>query len=101
MAKKSFLITINKELFKELERRAKRDRLTVQELVNKILWRSAISSLRKSLSPKRAEKYLEIFSRYRPYHEEERKTYYCNKCEKRHRYESKIGKKHIKYRGKK
>jgi hypothetical protein len=97
MEKKRFLITIDEELYKELERRAKRDKLTVLELINLILWRSAKRSLSASSRPKQAEKFLEIFSRYQPYHKSERQTYYCHKCKKRHRYNSKIGKEHLKH----
>ncbi len=97
MAKKRFLITIHEELYKELKRRAKRDKLTVLELINLILWRSAKRSLSAKRRPQKAEKFLEIFSRYQPYHKSERKTYYCHKCQSRHRYKSKIGKEHLKF----
>lgn len=97
MSKKTFTVKLDEELVKELKKRAERDYLTVEELINQVLWRSARSSLRKSKYPKRAEKFVEIFSRYRPYHEKDKKTYYCYKCKKRHRYSSKIGKEHLKH----
>jgi len=47
MTKKSFNISLDEELVKELKKRAKKDYLTIEELINQILWRSAKSSLRK------------------------------------------------------
>jgi hypothetical protein len=95
--KKTFLVTIHEDLLKELEKRAERDKLSVQELINLILWRSTRVFKRKRLTPRKAEKFLEIFSRYQPYHKSEKRTYYCYKCKKRHRYLSDIGEKHLKY----
>ena len=37
MSKKAFTISLDKELVEELEKRAKRDFLTVHELINQIL----------------------------------------------------------------
>ena len=92
--KKSFLISLDSDLVKELEKRAKKDKLTVQELINLILYRSAMRSLRKR-NPRTAEKLIEIFSRYRPPHKDDKQTYYCKLCGKNHRYESEIGEKHL------
>ena len=50
--KKTFTVSLDEELVKELERRAKKDYLTVQELINKILWRSARSSMRRKKNPR-------------------------------------------------
>ncbi len=98
MEKKTFTITLDEQLFKQLEKRAKRDYLTVQELIKNILWRSAKSSLRTrkyKLGDK--EKFIKIFSRYRPYHKDVNEEYYCKKCRRNHKYNSKIGKKHLEY----
>ncbi len=95
--KKTFSVRLDKELVDELKKRAKRDFLTVEELINQILWRSARRSLRtgKKPSQKYASDFVKIFSRYKPYHN---KTYYCKLCKRNHEYKSKIGKKHIKFK---
>jgi hypothetical protein len=95
MAKKSFMINLDEDLVKELKKRAKKDYLTLQELVNKILWRSARSSLRKEPSQRNVTDFMKSFSRYRPYHE---KAYYCTLCKKNHKAKSKIGKEHYRYK---
>lgn len=98
--KKTFSVSLDKELVEELDRRAKKDYLTVQELINKILWRSARSSLRRKRNPRprKAGKFIGSFSRYKPYHDSASSLYYCTKCDKKHQYESGIGKRHIKFR---
>lgn len=100
LQKKSFMVSLNKDLVKELERRAKEDYLTVQELINKILWRSARSSLRRKRNPRprKADDFVEVFSRYKPYNKEASSLYYCTRCKRKHQYSSKIGKKHIKFK---
>lgn len=98
MVKKTFSVTLDEQLVKQLEKRAKRDFLSVQELINKILWRSAKSSLRtKNYKLGDKEKFIKIFSRYKPYSKNSNETYYCSKCRTAHKYKSKIGKKHLKY----
>jgi len=98
--KKTFTVSLDKKLVEELERRAKKDYLTVQELINKILWRSARSSLRRKRNPRprKANDLIKTFSRYRPVHDSASSLYYCTKCDRKHQYESEIGKKHLKYR---
>lgn len=99
MTKKTFTITLDEQLVKQLEKRAKRDYLTIQELINNILWRSAKSSLRTRRKYKIGdkEKFVKIFSRYKPYHKNSNETYYCKKCKTNHKYKSKIGENHLKY----
>jgi hypothetical protein len=98
--KKTFVVSLDKKLIEELEKRAKRDYLNVQELINKILWRSARSSLRSKRIPRqgKASDLIKSFSRYRPYHDSDSSLYYCTKCKKNHQYKSKIGEKHLKYK---
>lgn len=98
--KKVFSVFLDKELVEELDKRAKNDYLTLQELINKILWRSARSSLRRKRNsrPRKANKFIESFSRYRPYHDSASSMYYCAKCNKKHQYESEIGKKHFRFK---
>lgn len=98
--KKTFTVSLDKELVEHLEKRAKKDYLTIQELVNKILWRSARSSLRrkKNPMPRKASDLIKTFSRYRPVHDSASSLYYCTKCNKKHQYGSKIGEKHIKFK---
>jgi len=98
--KKTFTVSLDEELVKELERRAKKDYLTVQELINKILWRSARSSMRrkKNPRPRKASDLIKTFSRYRPIHDSASSLYYCTKCDRKHQYSSNIGEKHIKHR---
>ena len=98
--KKTFSVSLDKELVKELERRAKKDYLTVQELINKILWRSARSSLRRKRNPRprKADDFVEVFSRYQPLDDSISSLYYCKKCKRKHQYGSKIGKRHIKFK---
>ncbi|MBD3252577.1 hypothetical protein GF386_02510 [Candidatus Pacearchaeota archaeon] len=95
MAKKSFRVNLDEELVKELKKRAKKDYLTVEELINQILWRSAKRSMKTTSRPKNASEFVRIFSRYKPYHDKE---YYCQLCKIHHRYSSKIGKQHFKYK---
>lgn len=97
MPKKSFTISLDEELVKELNKRAKRDYLTTEELINKILWRSAKSSLRKKKNPNpgNVSPLMKAFSRYKPLHE---KGYYCTLCKKNHKTDSEIGKAHYKYK---
>jgi hypothetical protein len=97
--KKIFSVSLDKELVEELDRRAKEDYLTVQELINKILWRSARSSLRRKRNPRprMASDLIKTFSRYRPFHDSASSLYYCTKCDKKHQYGSEIGENHIKY----
>lgn len=99
MVKKTFTISLDEKLVKELDKRAKKDYLTTQELINQILWRSAKSSKdnRDHPNPRKAEDFVEIFSRYKPYHKNSKESYYCYKCKKKHKYNSKIGKQHIKH----
>jgi len=98
--KKTFTVSLDKELVEHLEKRAKEDYLTTEELVNKILWRSARSSLRRKRNPRprKADKFIGSFSRYRPYHDSASSLYYCTKCKRKHQYESDIGKRHIKFK---
>ncbi|MFW5846870.1 MAG: hypothetical protein ACOCUU_01800 [Nanoarchaeota archaeon] len=98
--KKIFSVSLDKELVKELDRRAKEDYLTIQELINKILWRSARSSLRRKRNPhpRKAEDFVEVFSRYQPLDKSVSSLYYCNKCKSKHQYSSDIGKKHLKFK---
>lgn len=100
--KKVFTVSLDKKLVQELERRAKRDYLSVQELINKILWKSSKSSLnrKRNPSPKKADKFIEIFSRYQPISSSSEKFYYCKKCQKNHLYSSNIGKEHIEHKRK-
>jgi metal-responsive CopG/Arc/MetJ family transcriptional regulator len=98
--KKTFSVTLDEELVKEFERRAKRDYLTLQELINKILWRSARSSLRRKRNPRprKADNFIEVFSRQQPLDDSVSSLYDCKKCKSKHRYSSDIGKRHIKFK---
>ena len=92
----TFMVSLNKDLFNALKKRAKKDHLTVQELVNLVLWRSAKSSLEsRDTSQKYATSFMKTFSRHKPIHEV---SYYCRVCKKNHKYKSKIGKKHFRFK---
>ncbi|MCF7910555.1 hypothetical protein K9L16_02680 [Candidatus Pacearchaeota archaeon] len=95
---RTFTITLHEDLVKQLEKRAKKDYLTVQELIQNILWRSARRSLRHKRTPRVNEKFVQIFSRKIPEKALARDSYYCNECKSNHRYNSQIGKKHLKYK---
>jgi metal-responsive CopG/Arc/MetJ family transcriptional regulator len=96
MTKKSFNINLDEELIKELKKRAKEDYLTIEELINQILWRSAKSSIKnKNISQKNVTSFMRAFSRYKPHH---KNYYYCTLCKRNHKYNSKIGKQHLKYK---
>lgn len=71
MSKKEIIVRIDKELFKNLKKRAKRDYLSVNELVNLILWRSCMRSKKHGKVP--VEKFVELFSRYKPYRTRKKK----------------------------
>jgi len=96
MSKKTFTVSIHEVLYKELEKRAKRDHLTVQELINFILWKSAKTTKYNTKRPRKVEEFLELFSRHKP-KKLKGKKYFCNECGKDHKYASKIGQRHIKY----
>ena len=94
--RQTFMVSLNKELFNALKKRAKKDKLTIQELINLILWRSAKTSLKDSSGrDKYATDFMKTFSRHKPIHEV---SYYCRVCRKNHKYKSEIGKKHYRYK---
>lgn len=97
MSKKSFTVSLDEELVRKLRNRAKSDYLTVEELINQILWRSAKrmdSSLRQGRG-RHATEFMKAFSRYKPMHDKE---YFCQVCKKTHRFDSKVGGEHLKFR---
>jgi len=63
--KRSISILIDSEVFFTLEKRAKRELMTIRELVTDILRRSVIASKRKGYEePKIEDKFIEYFSRH-------------------------------------
>ncbi len=64
-------INIDSDILKELERRAKKEYLTIKELIEDIIRRSAITSKSrrqgKYIPETKGEKFIEYFSRYQPY----------------------------------
>ena len=63
--KRSISILIDSEVFSTLEKRAKRELMTIRELVTDILRRSVIASKRKGYEePKIEDKFIEYFSRH-------------------------------------
>lgn len=63
MAKSSIVVNLGRETMSILEKRAKRELLSVSELASDILRKSAISSGKTSASDKIYDKYLSFFSR--------------------------------------
>ena len=62
--KKQVTILLDENVLKELKRRAKRDFMSLTELIQHILWKSAkTSKRRKTMVP--VGKYIELFSRQR------------------------------------
>ncbi len=71
MPKKRITVELESSVFKELQRRAKKEFLSLRELTEDILRRSAVMSKsrgRGSRIPKfKGDKFIEYFSRYQPY----------------------------------
>ncbi len=64
--KRSISILLDSEVFSALEKRAKRELMTIRELVSDILRRSVISSKRRGgyRKIKAGDKFIEYFSRH-------------------------------------
>ncbi|RLF36050.1 MAG: hypothetical protein DRM99_03525 [Thermoplasmata archaeon] len=76
MSKKRFTIEINTSILKELERRATKEFLSVRELIEDIIRRSAVTSKarRRGTAPRiKGEKFIQYFSRYQPYKKRKKK----------------------------
>ncbi|MBU2496452.1 MAG: hypothetical protein KJ767_00130 [Nanoarchaeota archaeon] len=70
-------IKVDNDILKELERRAKKEYLTIKELIEDIIRRSAITSKARktgSIPKVQAGKFIEYFSRYQPYKRRKKKT---------------------------
>ena len=78
MPRKRLSVDIDSVVFNELKRRAKRELLSVRELVEDILRRSVVMSKsrrRGSRGPKvKADKFIQYFSRYQPYTRRKKKV---------------------------
>jgi len=63
--KRSISILVDSEVFSALEKRAKRELMSLRELLTDILRRSVIASKRKGYEePKIEDKFIEYFSRH-------------------------------------
>ena len=71
MPKKRITVELESSVFKELQRRAKKEFLSLRELTEDILRRSAVMSKsrgRGGRGPRvKADKFIQYFSRYQPY----------------------------------
>ena len=76
MPKKRFSIEVDSLALRELQRRAKKEYLSVRELIEDIIRRSCIVSKarKRGAAPKvKGEKFIEYFSRYQPYSRRKKK----------------------------
>ena len=66
MAKKALTILLDTGIYSSLEKRAKKNLLSLRELISDILRRSVLSSgKRKNYMPKSKDKFIEYFSRHK------------------------------------